>query len=129
MLVVRDDGDDVDREIAGRPAVEQVVEAMAALRHRDDEARLGGAVAEPRVHGEARDDWRECGLHSGQPLREARSRAAELDAHEEAPRIEVGILLAVENEAVAFRAQTRTEERSVGKVCGMTGRSRGSPYH
>src|SRR3546814_12887362 len=75
MLVVRDDGDDVDREIAGRPAVEQVVEAMAALRHRDDEARLGGAVAEPRVHGEARDDWRECGLHSGQPPRTARYRA------------------------------------------------------
>src|SRR3546814_10168313 len=79
---------------------------MAALRHRDYEARLGVAVAEPRVHGEARDDWRECGRHSGQPLREARSRAAELDAHEEAPRIEVGILLAVENEAVAFREQT-----------------------
>src|SRR3546814_12503718 len=106
MLGVEDDGEDVECESAGRPAVEQVVEAIAALQNRNSEAGLGGAVAEPRVHGEARDDWRECGLHSGQPLREARSRAAELDAHEEAPRIEVGILLAVENEAVAFREQT-----------------------
>src|SRR3546814_9347433 len=54
-LVVRYDADDVDREIARRPAVEQIVEAMAALRHRDDEARLGGPVTDPRLHRELAD--------------------------------------------------------------------------
>src|SRR3546814_6362957 len=59
----RRSSDLVDREIAGRPAVEQVVEAMAALRHRDDEARLGGPVADPRLHLETLDDRRERRLH------------------------------------------------------------------
>src|SRR3546814_2822519 len=63
LLVVRYDADDVDREIARRPAVEQIVEAMAALRHRDDEARLGGPVTDPRLHRELADDRRERRLH------------------------------------------------------------------
>src|SRR3546814_16909562 len=99
----RRSSDLVDREIAGRPAVEQVVEAMAALRHRDDEARLGGPVADPRLHLETLDDRRERRLHPRQSIGKARPFAAKFDAHEEAPRIEVGILLAVEDEAVALR--------------------------
>src|SRR3546814_11682791 len=78
---------------------------MAALRHRDDEARLGGAVADPRVHRETLDDGREGRLHRRQPLGKARAGAAKFDAHEAAARIEVGILLAVEDEAVEMGQQ------------------------
>src|SRR3546814_15420158 len=99
-LVIRDDGYDVDGEIAGGPAVEQIVEAMAALRHRDDEARLGGAVADPRVHRETLDDGREGSLHRRPPLGQARAGAAKFDAHEEAAGIRVGIILAYEDETV-----------------------------
>ena len=105
MFVVRHHRHDVDRQIAGRPAVEQVVEAMAALRHRDDEARFCRAVADPRIHRKAVDDRRERRLHARQPLGKPRTRAAKGDAHEETSRIEVGILLAVEDEAVALGEQ------------------------
>src|SRR3546814_12660255 len=85
--------------------------SMAALRHRDDEARLGGPVADPRLHLETLDDRRERRLHPRQSIGKARPFAAKFDAHEEAPRIEVGILLAVEDEAVALREQPRHRER------------------
>src|SRR3546814_15278813 len=94
-LVVRYDADDVDREIARRPAVEQIVEAMAALRHRDDEARLGGPVTDPRLHRELADDRRERRLPPRQSIGKARPFAAKFDAHEEAPRTQVAIFLAV----------------------------------
>src|SRR3546814_16803726 len=75
--------------------------------HRDDEARLVGPFADRRLHLETLDDRRERRLHPRQSIGKARPFAAKFDAHEEAPRIEVGILLAVEDEAVALREPDR----------------------
>src|SRR3546814_8588628 len=47
--------------------------------------------------------------------------AAKFDAHEEAPRIEIGILLAVEDEAVALREQPRHRRDDADRVDAAEG--------
>src|SRR3546814_14659270 len=94
-LMVRHDAGHVDREVAGRPAVKQIVEAMAALRHRDHEARLGGPAADPCTHLEPLDAPRERFLHPPRILGNARPFAAQCYPPDKAPQTEHGLLLAI----------------------------------
>ena len=53
ILVVGNDRGDVDAEVPGAVAVQQVVEAMAVLGNQDDNLRLGLGVVDLPSHGES----------------------------------------------------------------------------
>ena len=91
-LVVGDDADDVDRERAGRPAEEQVVQAVPELR--DHQQRLDplGLVVQPPGHVERLGHPGEVALEVGDLAPRLRHR--EVHPHEEQAVVGLAVLLA-----------------------------------
>jgi hypothetical protein len=120
-LVVRHDAADLDRQASGRPAVKQVVQAMAPLRDRDHHLHRCAAVRDCPVEAEPSRDGREVAAECRDIAREASPGRGEGDAHEEAAALDVGILLAVENEAVAFCQEAARRRYDPHPVLGREG--------
>lgn len=81
--VVGDDADDVDRQRADLPAVEQVVQAMAEARHHEQHLHALVAVVEPVGHPEFFGDRGEIGfdVFFGDAILTEESEAHEEQAH------------------------------------------------
>ena len=95
--MVRDDAGDRHRQAAGGGSVEQIVEAVAALRDHDDRPRLGGGVVQLPIEPPCGRDRREGFAErlGGQPI-----WRGELDAHEEAAGAGIAILRILDDVAV-----------------------------
>src|SRR3569623_1202671 len=100
--MVRDHPDDLDRQIARMPAMKKVIEAVARFGARDQKAGPFGGRDQLPIESEPGRHRLETGAQRGKSCRKARAGALELDSHEEAASIEIGILLAVEDETVGL---------------------------
>jgi hypothetical protein len=81
LLVVRDDRWNLDAELAGAVAEQQVVQAMTDLRHHDHHARLYRRVVQLPAHAEAFRKRAEGGAQRFQTRIAA--HLLEMHAHEE----------------------------------------------
>ena len=88
VLVVRDDAHDVRRKLAATPAVYQIVEAVAELRHRHQHFRAMAEVVQFPLHVEARCDRSER-RPQGLETRESRAGGAEHHPHVEHLRFRI----------------------------------------
>ena len=80
--------------------MEQVVEAVAALRYRDHDIGLFRPADQSPFERISLSDQRKSLAKRIEAGRKSLARALELDSHEKTVLLEIGILLAVENEAV-----------------------------
>jgi hypothetical protein len=99
-FVVGDDAGDLDVQLVGLPARQQVVQAVLLLGHQDHHALLAGAVADAPVHLELGGDGGELvaqGLDA-----EGQRVGQDLLAHEEAAGLGVGVVVGLGDPALVL---------------------------
>ena len=104
--MVGDDGRDLDRQLAGARAEQQIVQAMADLRDQDHHARLDRGIEHAPLHREALADGREALAQRLQVQRLALRH--EMHPHEEAARELVAELVGVEDVAALLNSRPDT---------------------
>jgi len=120
-VVVGHHADDVDRQGAVAPAVQQAVEAVTLLRHRDQHARAARAVVQRPAHVEARGARRER-VTQGIERGHAAAVVVEGRAHEGPPRVGVDVVACLGDVGVVVGEEGRhrgDHARAVGAVEGQ----------
>ncbi len=97
-LVVGDDAGNVDIQLLRLPACQQVVEAVLLFGDEDDEALPHRGVGDAPVHLELGGDGLEAAAEFGEV--EGQRVGLDLDAHEVALRIFVGVVAGLEDPAL-----------------------------
>ena len=100
IRVIRDDGGDVHRQIAGFVAKQQVIEAVADFRDHDHQARFGGFVNQLPIHVKSFGNRCEFGFERYQI--NVAAALLKIHAHEESIRIGVVELRRVDDVAAAL---------------------------
>ncbi|ABA49823.1 hypothetical protein BURPS1710b_0776 [Burkholderia pseudomallei 1710b] len=117
ILVVRHDRRDLDRQLARAVAEQQVVQAMADLRHEDHDARLHRRVVQLPAHRERLGERRELGAQGVERgRRAARARLLEMHAHEEFAGAAVAELRRIEDIAAALEQKARDRVNDAAPV-------------
>ena len=114
VLVVRDDRGNLDAELAGTVAEQQVVQTMTDLRHHDHDARLHGRIVQLPVHAELVGERAERGTQRFQTRIAA--YLLEMHPHEELAGVAVAELRGVENVAAALEQKAGHRMHDAGPV-------------
>ncbi|MPL84484.1 hypothetical protein SDC9_30449 [bioreactor metagenome] len=114
--VVRDHADDLDRQRADARPVEQVVQAMAEVRHHQQHLHLARLIVQRPVHAEGlgdRGEARHERLAAGAGLR------VDADAHEEGAALHVVVLVRVGDVASLLGQESRDRcDDAAGRLAG-----------
>ena len=97
-IVVGDHAGNLDVELLRLPARQQVVEAVLLLRDEDNEALLLGGIRDAPVHFEFVGDGLEAAAELGEV--EGQRIGPDLDAHEVALRVVIGVVAGLEDPAL-----------------------------
>ncbi|MND20509.1 hypothetical protein D3C80_108420 [compost metagenome] len=102
--VVRYNTNDIDWQSADLPAIKKIIQAMTKTRHHKQRLRAMGIVVEIEIHFERRRDWLKA---FAQDIKRHAVFRNEADAHEEATRVQIIELGAVDDVATLARKITR----------------------
>ncbi|KAI1691336.1 hypothetical protein DdX_21944 [Ditylenchus destructor] len=104
-VMVGNHRDDLRRQRSRLLAVEQVVQAVRPLRHRDHQARLLVDADSPQSSSNSAATGRNAETSASRPSGKPGPPAVKTTRMKKAPRLQIGILLAVQDEAVVPRQE------------------------